>query len=106
MWDGRRRTKPVAVGPEPCCAEVRCPEEPGSLGAPLSWMQQRCTEHWLEAGEPLECIPWALWPWAAWAAEVPGCWTHPGIDPQVNALSAKHVVRIAASPERSTVFMQ
>jgi len=69
-------------------------------------MQQRWTEHWLEAGEPVECIPWALWTWAACAAEAPACWTHPGIDPQVNALSVKHAARIAASTERDTVLMQ
>jgi hypothetical protein len=96
----------VPTGPEFCCAEVSCPTEPVSLGVPLSWMQQRWTEHWVEVGEPLECIPWALWTWAAWAAEVPVCWSHPGIDPQVDALSAKHAARIAASTERGTVFMQ
>ena len=37
---------------------------------------------------------------------MPGCWAHPGIEPQVNALSAKHAATIAASAERSAIFIQ
>ena len=101
-------TKPVPAGPERWCAGVRWAGAATSPTAPVSWRQQRWTEHWLEAGEPLlvcECVPWTACPWEACTAEVPGCWTHPGIHPQVNALSAKAALIKADNVERSSALL-
>ena len=75
---------------------------------PVSWMQQRWTEHWLEAGEPLlvcECVPWTACPWEACTAEVPGCWTHPGIHPHVSELSVKAALITADNVDLSRVLL-
>ena len=63
---------------------------------------------WDWAGEPLlvcECAPWAACPWEPSTAEVPGCWTHPGIHPHVSELSAKAALIKADHVERSSALL-
>lgn len=108
VWEGRTGTKAAALmGPGTRSEKATRTAAMVAVAGAVNWMQQRWTKQWMAPGRfpgALECWCDAPCSWTTWVAGVSAAPAHPGMDPHVNALSAKDAVTTAEIEARTSGF--